>query len=51
MDLSDQEMVNPSRNENEDYKVHSERKDKRGLESAVPKNWGLRKTLKKDGRW
>ena len=44
-------MVDPSRNENEDYKAHSERNDKIGLESALPKNWGLRRTLKKDRRW
>ena len=37
--------------ENEGYKAHSERNDKTGLESALPKNWGLRRTLKKDGRW
>ena len=49
MDLSDQEMVNPSKNENAGFKAHSERNDKIGLESALPKNWGLRRTLKKDG--
>ena len=47
MDLSDQKMVDPSRNENEDYKAHSERDDKIGLERALPKNWGRRTTSKK----
>ena len=51
MDLSNQEMVNPSKNKNEGYKAHSERNDKIGLESALPKNWGLRRALKKDERW
>ena len=49
MDLLDQEMVDPSKNKNEGYKAHSERDDKIGLESALSKNWGLRRTLKKDG--
>ena len=39
------------KNENEGYKAHSERNDKIGLESALPKNWGLRRALKKDERW
>ena len=47
MDLSDQEMVDPSRNGNEDYKAHSERNDKIGLESALPKNWGRRRNPKR----
>ena len=44
-------MVDPTKNENEGYIAHSEMDDKIGLESALPKNWGLRRTLKKDGRW
>ena len=50
MDLSDQEMVDPSKNDN-DYKAYSEKDDKIGLESALPRNWGRRRTPKKDGRW
>ena len=34
-------MVDPSRNENEGYKAHSEGNSKIGLESALPKSWGL----------
>ena len=50
MDLSDQEMIDPSRNENEDYKMFSERDDKIELESVLPRNWGRRRTPKKDGK-
>ena len=38
MDLLDQEMVDPSSNENEGYKAHSDRSGRIGLESALPKN-------------
>ena len=38
VDLSNQEMVNPSKNENEGYKAHSERNGEIGLESELPKN-------------
>ena len=37
MDLPNQEMVDPSRNENEVYKAHSEGNGMIGLESALPK--------------
>ena len=44
-------MIDPSRNENEDYKARSERDDKIELESVLPRNWGRRRTPKrtKDG--
>ena len=44
-------MIDPSRNENEDYKVFSERDDKIELESTLPRNWDRRRTPKKGGRW
>ena len=39
-------MVDPSRNESEDYKAHSDWNGKIGLKSVLPKNWGLKRTLK-----
>ena len=47
MDLPDQEMVDPTRNENEGYIAHSEMDGKIGLESALPKNWGRRRHPKR----
>ena len=39
-------MVDPSRNKNEGYKAYSEGNGKIKLKSALPKDWGLRRTLK-----
>ena len=46
MDLTDQEMADPFENKNEGYKAHSENNSKIGLESTLPKNWGLNRILK-----
>ena len=46
MYLSDQEMVDLSECENESYEAHSEGNSIIELEKALPKNWGLHRTLK-----
>ena len=48
MDLPNQEMVDPSRNENEGYEVQSKGNGRIGLQSALSKNWDLSRTHK---RW
>ena len=46
MNLPNQEMIDPYRSENEGYKVYWEDNGRIELESALPKNWGLSRTLK-----
>ena len=46
VDVLDQEMVDKSESENEGYKAHSEGNGKIGLESTLPQNLGLSRTLK-----